>query len=248
MSIDAFAPFCMPPEVRGLVGIFDALGAKNFDAHRVRAFIEAQDAILEAIRDKANIQSLTRDIPTPKLFTFNDTLIIALEASAENEYDAIKGFGVIVRRLISFSLQKKLLFRGAVSIGKYITDERRSLIMGEAVTDAASWYEQFELVGGFATPKASLIIKRHTSTDSRPPYHYVFPYDVPCKQGKRQLVAFNWPKAFFVHGLRPPECQANQEEACLLSLLTQNEMPIGTELKYQNTVEFFKAAPKQDSE
>ncbi|MBI1900490.1 MAG: hypothetical protein HYS13_05170 [Planctomycetia bacterium] len=94
----------------------------------------------------------------PALFTFNDTIVVALESGVDNEYDAIKGFAKIVRRFISYSLTKHLLFRGAFSIGSYILEENQNLIMGSAVTDAASWYDQPELIGspGLLLPEQPL--------------------------------------------------------------------------------------------
>jgi hypothetical protein len=234
-----------PQPVHGIVGIFDALGAKNFGPTQVASYIESQEQILRAVEDKAAGQSLSRNLAIPKLFTFNDTIIIALETNANNEYNAIKGFAKIVRRFISYSLTKSLFFRGAISVGSYIVSEAQNLIMGNAVTDAASWYEQTELIGAVATPKASMIIRQHVLQDSQPPDFLLFETDIPCKQGQRQLYAVNWPKAFYVGGLRPSSCKKGEELACLLRLMAANEVPFGTELKYKNTVDFFTNAPNQ---
>jgi len=234
--------------VHGIVGIFDALGAKNFGPTQVSSYIESQEQILRAVEDKASGQSASRNLATPKLFTFNDTIIIALETDTDNEYNAIKGFAKIVRRFISYSLAKALFFRGAISIGSYIASDAQNLIMGSAVTDAASWYEQTEFIGAAATPKASMIIRQHVLQDPKPPAFLLFETDIPCKQGPRKLYAVNWPKAFYVPGLRPSSCKNGEELACLLRLLTANEVPFGTELKYKNTVDFFSNAPNQQDD
>ncbi|MGE3979221.1 MAG: hypothetical protein AB7F94_16800 [Nitrospira sp.] len=235
-------------EVHGIVGIFDALGAKNFGSAQVSSYIRSQELVLKAVDDKASGQSASRNLAKPKIFTFNDTIIIALDTEAYNEYNAIKGFAKIVRRFISYSLSKSLFFRGAFSIGSYIASDEHNLIMGNAVTDAASWYEQVELIGAVATPKASMIIHQHALQDSKPPDFLLFEADIPCKQGSRKLYAVNWPKAFYVRGLRPPKCEKGQELACLLRLLVTNEVPFGTELKYKHTVDFFTNAPNQETD
>ena len=234
--------------VHGIVGIFDALGAKNFAPEQVSSYIASQDQILNAVEEKAAGQVVSRNLSKPIIFTFNDTIIIALETERNSEYNAIKGFAKILRRFISYSLTKRLFFRGAFSIGSYIVCESQNLIMGNAVTDAASWYEQTEFIGAVATPKASMIIKQHVLQDSKPPEFLLFETDIPCKKGPRKLYAVNWPKAFYVPGLRPSGCDPGQELSCLLRLLVANEVPSGTEHKYTNTVEFFRNSPNQQDE
>jgi len=209
---------------------------------------ESQEHILRAVEEKASDQATSRKLSTPKLFTFNDTIVIALETDANEEYNAIKGFAKIVRRFISYSLTKALFFRGAFSIGSYIVSEPQNLIMGNAVADAASWYEQTEFIGAVATPKASMIIQRHVLEDPSPPDFLLFETDIPCKQGNRRLYAVNWPKAFYVPGLRPRTCKKGKELPYLLGLLVANEVPIGTEHKYNHTISFFKNAPLQQSD
>ena len=234
--------------VHGIVGIFDALGAKTFGPAQVSSYIESQQQILRAVEDKASGQSTSRHLATPRLFTFNDTIVIAMETDASDEYNAIKGFAKIVRRFISYSLTKALFFRGAFSIGSYIVSDAQNLIMGDAVTDAASWYEQTEFIGSVATPKTSMIVRQHILLDSQPPDFLLFETDIPCKRGVQRLYAVNWPKAFYVSGLRPSTCKEGKELACLLSLLAANEVPIGTEHKYKNTIDFFANAPCQQND
>lgn len=117
--------------------------------------------------------------------------------------------------------------------------------MGKAITDAASWYEQTELIGAVATPKASMIIRRHILQDPRPPDFLLFETDIPCKKGAQKLYAVNCPKLFYVKKARTSSCKDSNDLACLLSLLTANEVPINTEHKYKNTIDFFINAPIQ---
>ena len=234
-----------PQSMYGLVGIFDALGAKNFGPSKVASYIESQEQILRAVEDKASNQAESGKLSTPKNFTFNDTIVIALGTDKKGEYNAIKGFARIVRRFLSYSLTKSLFFRGAIAIGDFTCSEEQNLIMGNAVTDAASWYEQPEFIGAIATPKASMIIQKHIIEDADPPNFLLFEVEVLCKKGKQRLFAINWPKAFYISGLRPEICKKGKELSCLLHLLSANEVPIGTEAKYTNTINFFKESPVQ---
>lgn len=236
-----------PIRKKGIVGVFDALGAKNFTDEQLRAYINSHNVILKTLHKKADDQVQVRKLKKPTIFTFNDTVIIALEIGDSDEYEAIKGFAVIVRRFISFSLTKALFFRGAFSIGTYRVSTEHNLLMGNAVTDAASWYEQPEFIGAIATPKMSMRIKGHTMADPKPPLNLFFEHDVPCKsptgQKVQKLFAVNWPKAFFVPSLRPKLCEPKKELVCLLKLLSAREIPLRTEHKYENTIKFFQDAP-----
>ena len=224
------------------------LTISRFGPDRVMSYVKSQRQLLTAIEDKAIGQSASRGLPTPTLFTLGDTIIIAVETVVDKEYDAVKGFAKIVRSFIADSLTKTLFFRGAFSIGSYFVSEAQNLVMGDAVTDAASWHEQLELIGAVATPKASMIIQQHVLQDLRPPDFLLFQTEIPCKQGPRTLFAVNWPKAFYVPGLRPHTCREGHETSCLLSLLAANEVPIGTEHKYTNTIAFFENAPCQQDD
>ncbi|MDZ4784257.1 MAG: hypothetical protein SGJ19_28755 [Planctomycetia bacterium] len=230
----------------GIVGVFDALGVKNFDDDQIRSFVELQDDLRQVVDAKASDQSAARGIFLPKLFTFNDTIIVALEAKDEEIYEAIKGFATIVRRLVSFCLSRAVFLRGAFSIGKYIASDRHNLIMGKAVTDAATWYEKPELIGAIATPKASIVIRKHVSSDigAKQPDFLLFEAEIPCKGGPQRLYAVNWPKACYVRSLRPSGCLEGKELAWLLGLLGAYEIPFGVEHKYRNTIEFFEKAPR----
>ena len=111
--------------------------------------------------------------------------------------------------------------------------------MGPAVSDAAAWYELADWVGINTTPHATLFINsllEQTSTDDI--NHVLVEYDVPLKNGRRMtLKAENWPKGFFLPGLRPEG--RGKPRAAFLTLLGEHRIPIGSEAKYFNTVEFF---------
>lgn len=63
-------------------------------------------------------------------------------------------------------------------------------------------------------------------------------YDVPVKaRPPLRVKAVNWPKAFYVKGLRP--AGEGGARAMLLGFLAQHQAPIGTESKYFNTISFF---------
>lgn len=137
------------------------------------------------------------------------------------------------------SLQNQILFRGSLSVGPfYGVDDDTSTVMGPAVSDAAARYNQPDWIGISATPHASIFIQSLLERSSDDHEMIIVDYDVPLK-GRRavRVKTINWPKAFYVAGLRP--VGTDGARAMLLSLLAQHQTPIGTESKYYNAVAFF---------
>jgi hypothetical protein len=136
------------------------------------------------------------------------------------------------------SLAQGIIFRGALSIGKFYVDGDSNTVMGTAVTDAAAWYDSADWVGITATPHATLVI-RGLLRGSRDLDRLLVDYPVPLKgDTSLDLKAINWPKAFYVKGLRPLK-PGEDARAKFLELLTMHRVPKGAESKYFNTVEFF---------
>ena len=111
--------------------------------------------------------------------------------------------------------------------------------MGPAVSDAAAWYDKADWIGVHATPRASIHIQSLLERATRDLEHVVVDYPVPLKSGNvLNVKAVNWPKGFYVQGLRP-EGHGERTRAKLLSLLREHEIPLGTESKYFNAIRFF---------
>ena len=116
--------------------------------------------------------------------------------------------------------------------------------MGEAVTDAAAWYERANWIGIHATPRATMLIGRLTEEERNEEENselasVLVDYEVPMKDRSHPRVkASIWPKAYFVQSLSP--CAPGQSRrGTLLDLLSKHSVPLGTEEKYFNTVAFY---------
>ena len=135
------------------------------------------------------------------IFTFNDTVLIAFKTDCEPpRLKQIVAFFTILRKFFVDSLAHKILFRGSVAIGTFYADNDSNTVMGQAVTDAAAWYDKADWVGIHATPKATIVItRRWLERDCVTRGHLMLDYDVPLKDGKSVRVkTVNWPKVFFV--------------------------------------------------
>jgi hypothetical protein len=230
----------------GLVAILDALGAANFSSTEVRQFLKARQEVLQLLREKAEDlldNSVGPQIAETKIstFTFNDTIVITFRSGKQAPtLNQTCKFLLVIRKFLVDSLAQGILFRGAIGAGHFYINDDTNTVMGEAVSDAAAWYEEAQWVGVHCTPKCSLSInaqleraKRKTRTQ------IIVDYDVPLKGGKIcRLKAVNWPRIFQLPKINPWGTDV-QPKAKLLELLSAHTIPMGVENKYHNTIQFF---------
>ena len=100
-------------------------------------------------------------------------------------------------------------------------------------------------MGVHATPRATLVIDRWLEHDHCTKGNVMLDYHVPLKDGSTvRAKAVNWPKVFFVNSIRPCVCGDDAREK-FLEFLSMHPVPLGTERKYFNSVEFFDVAVKK---
>lgn len=227
--------------INGIVCLIDALGAKNFSDSDNINFLKSRKVIRRAIKEKCSDQIEARDIEDPKVAIFNDTIVIAIEitASEGSEYNSIKAMGIIVRKLISDGISKGIFFRGAIGTGNYFIDLPNDTIIGQAVTDAANWYESTEFIGCILSPRLGFILNKYRVSDKSPPTHIFVDSKIQTKDGEREMICVNWPKALLVSSIRPEGCIKDKELSYLYEKFGNNLIPQKTEMKYYNTLIFF---------
>jgi hypothetical protein len=227
------------PEHNGFIAILDALGAANYSESDIVNFLESRQRVLSLLGSKVEAVLGRLAANRVSTFTFNDTVVIAYRVERSVSLDGISAFGTLLRHFEVKSIANGILFRGAMSIVTFISDEETNTIMGRAVTDAAAWYDKADWVGISATPQATLLIRAHEQQAGKDVGRVLIDYPVPMKDHTNpSLRAVNWPKGFYVKGLRPLSGNENPRARCL-ELLARSGIPKGTETKYFNTVEFF---------
>lgn len=227
------------PERNGFIAILDALGAANYSESEILQFLKSRQRVLSLLSSKADAVLGRLDASRISTFTFNDTVVIAYQVEQPVSVDDISAFGTVLRHFEVKSIENGILFRGAMSIGTFYLDDSTNTIMGRAVTDAAAWYDKADWVGISATPQATLLIRAHEQQAGEDVGRVLIDYPVPMKdQTNSSLRAVNWPKGFYVTGLRPLSGNEHPRAKCL-ELLARSGIPKGTETKYFNTVEFF---------
>ena len=228
----------------GVVCLVDALGAKNYGDDETINFLESRKVIRKALDDKVADEVSSRSIEKPQIALFNDTIIIAIECKpdSEGEKDSIAAMAIIVRKLISDGISKGIFFRGAIGIGKFFSDLENDTIIGQAVSDAASWYESPNFVGCILTPRLAFVLQKHFK-ESEPTHVGVYiPYRVSTKDGAKEMFCVNWPRAFFLNSIRPKECEKGKELQFLYKKIGESYFPKVADEKFLNTVDFFKAS------
>jgi hypothetical protein len=224
---------------QGLVTILDALGASNYKGREIDQFQKSRELVLEELRAKAARILGRIDARRVTIFTFNDTVVITHETEKDIILQDVEAFGELIRRFEVRSLANGILFRGSIAIGHFYADSDTHIVMGEAVADAAAWYERADWIGIAATPQATLIIQSLIEQGHNDIGRLMVDYSVPIKDGPAIILkAVNWPKAFFVRGMTPCAHGENKRAKCF-SLLAQHGIPSGTESKYFNSIKFF---------
>jgi hypothetical protein len=230
----------------GIVAILDALGAATYGDAEIVRFRDSREIVLQLFNQKA--ADIFGDIRKEniKTFTFNDTILFVLvTGSNPPTLKQIADFFRLMRKFLVDSMANKILFRGSIAIGTFYADDENNTVMGEAVTDAAAWYEKAEWIGVHATPRASLIIQRNLETNDQDKQNVLLDYDVPLHRGSTvSAKAVNWPKVFFVKSITPCRDGTKPREK-LLAFLAEHTIPHGVQDKYFNTVAFFDAVVKK---
>jgi hypothetical protein len=227
--------------VQGLVAILDALGTKLLSLAEAIEFVSLRDKIMESTARVIETGLPGLDKSRLKTFTFNDTLIYTYEPPGGLTLAEVERFCHVLRVAETLSITMKHPFRGAFAVGEFFVGDERT-VLGPAVSDAASWFEAADWIGVHATPHATMFIQ---SLLERSPAakleHVLVDYDVPVTKdkSKRRLKAVNWPKGFFISGLRPSGNGTTR--GLVLSSLAQRRVPKDTESKYFNAIEFFDA-------
>ena len=229
---------------QGLVAVLDALGASTYSDRQVERFIDARAQVLGSLHQAADdfeIDGKRGELEGTRLstFTFGDTLLVAYASDGDLSAAILVRFFALVRQFLYESLLNDMLFRGAIGVGTFFVDDSSNTVMGEAVSDAAAWYEAADWIGAIATPRTSLLIEKLMGPGTPKKRWAVLEYDVPLKGNQfRKLKCVNWPKVFLIERMRP-QGSHRDPRVRMLECLTKNAMPVGTESKYTNSVAFF---------
>jgi len=243
----------------GVVAMLDALGAKNLSMEESHNFLKKVDDFIVSISKHTNFELEQVGVSTkPELSVFGDTIIYTWDLH-ESKYPNIQLLAVAqwLRPAIVSGLMHGILWRGALAMGDYLWSE--SVVLGPAVSDAASWCQEADWIGIIATPNCSQRISELNAFIQSDFYkqnnkeiidiseRYV-KYPVPLRDGTiRQLYAINWPRQYtFVKEIKESNNKQLIKEAFEFPVdrmffwqLQSFPIPKGTEIKFEHTEMFF---------
>jgi hypothetical protein len=220
----------------GIVVILDALGASAYSDEKIEIFLSARSKLNKILNEQASDMYDLSGLETPTTYTFGDTLIVVQELSdKENIGTHILAFSMLLQNYLYHSLEEGILFRGAFSIGSYLEDESSNTVMGQAISDAASWYEKSDWMGLTSTPKTNNVLEFHFDNDELNDPEFICYYPVPMKDGgKTDLYTVSWAGRFF-----HDENEVPKPREKFIGILKELPVPLGTESKFSNTKEYF---------
>lgn len=246
----------------GIVCILDLLGAKNFDIQNAEEFLDNRDEIINTATENVQKEELAPLNIALEKFTFGDTILFCwdltggtgkkMEVTKKLQLCLIRA-GHLINQFITLGVSKGLPFRGAISIGSYLSE--KSTVIGPAVADAASWYEQADWIGVMATPSAGFHIRefvelgKHLAErdgeesslmEDQFSKFFVEYEKVPIKKSgasdKMRLWVSSWP---FILKRTADDIPA-KEFHMFSQFIARMPVPKGTESKYFNTENFFR--------
>jgi hypothetical protein len=230
---------------RGLVAVLDALGVSLMTLNDAAEFVRLRDEIFQFTENVLETKLPGLEMKRLKRSTLNDTVVYTYETPGGVDLDEVERFCHVLRLFETRSITSAIPFRGALALGEFYMGDPQT-VLGPAVVDAATWYEQADWVGIHATPHATMSIDAllKQSVVNRTLAHVLVDYPVPLKgdaskdRPKPILKAINWPKGFYLSHTRPDG--NGTTEGLVLAQLTKRRMPKGTEAKYFNAMEFFR--------
>jgi len=243
-------------ENHGLVVVLDAMGVRDLDIEQTKVFLANFHAWLviadvfkdASCREKNPLETTIQSLYPPEMVVCQDTIFITWNV-IDREADvalAIKLGDMLLKSLVH-ALNRKLLFRGAISVGSFISHEitipsqnsnerKFKVVVGPAVRDAWNWHDRAEWMGVVATPSMGIKLSSEQErrlVESKPPFEEFVRYPVPLKDEKAsEMWCVAWPRELI---------RASGEKARerMLQYMEGFEVPRGTENKYSNTLQFF---------
>jgi hypothetical protein len=148
------------------------------------------------------------------MYMFGDTLIVTWAVGNDRRAQmSILMWALVIREFIPVGFNLSLRIRGALAFGDFmvVRDEHGTSILGDAVNEAASWYEKADWIGIILTPKCGEVLEESFSIFATHGHEIgvseedliktldgaLVLYPVPLKgQKQKELWAIGWPRTF----------------------------------------------------
>jgi hypothetical protein len=166
----------------GVVTFLDILGWKGIYSRHGNPL----PTLRELLNGIGKAQQKTRGLITGKteVKSISDTIAILSTCTPEEVSQAIEAHGILCSWAIPTSITLQIPLRGATSAGKF--ENQENAFIGEAIDEAASWYEHSDWIGVHLTPSAQFLFKPRSDT------HWIA-YAAPLKANYKSVpYCVNW--------------------------------------------------------
>lgn len=259
----------------GIVVIVDALGVSDYpiaDCEKIINNFEElnfqKEEFLKLFNNEPSkpewegAQTLSNIMKNVKTSEFGDSTILAFPIEEKYSIENFVAIYLIAAHLctvICQGLTFKVPFRGAISVGKFICNDKRFL--GPAISDVADWYETTEWFGIIFSPTAQLWLSTLIEKNKNNPGgaslmtcfdNFICKYKIPLKSSLKETLISQinsddffvvaWPS--FFHYASIVDKQDKDKEVfsgkwAFDLVLSDLPKPKGTELKFKNSIDFF---------
>jgi len=236
----------------GAVLLLDALGAGRLDVEGSTQFLKVSQTFRESLRSVMDSISkhgefLDHETRPVEMHAFGDSVFFAWEAGAapDGQYpitDALAMASVASTVGLAWAVRKGTLFRGALTVGNYVTDGE--VAIGPAAADAAYWYEEPKAALVILTPQAATQWEAALESDKVGTSKQVLAdafteFVVPLKRvGDKRMWTIPWPRHFSVQ-VETDEKEEAAPRQVLLEIFEKMEAPPKAGVILLNTVKYF---------
>jgi len=246
----------------GFIVMLDALGVKSRNIDETNDFLDKYGVI------RNRLPYAVKQIQSLKIALMQDTIIYCFvydnqSPSVLDDHpiklrDLLYIIGAHLFHFVQFAFENGLAFRGVISKGAFIIDDTVSesseissnIVVGPAIYDAASWYEESNWIGIMTTPQLSLLIDKWIVSVGPASFEAVFrKYDVPLKNSIAQQVwCLNWPCSYWTEKPKYqdviPEYNIIEGDKKFMDDFERMKKSSSDAIKYVNTLAYYNYIKK----
>lgn len=215
----------------GLVSYVDILGTKEFWTNSDSQNMPIKWNKLVKKFQKILEMTVKNDVKTT-FNSFSDTMIITLESKNINYL--LKKFGMAAWSMIPESIKLDMPIRGCFAIGKFFHEG--DFFVGDAITEAAKYYERPQWIGITASPSAHTKIEKWSKQDPSM-FTYYHRYPIPLNRSfEQEAWAIKWPE---LHDITNSYNGSSEDILNLINEKLENVTDVDVALKWRNTRKFY---------
>ena len=226
------------PKRNGVIVLLDALGVREIwkDGNSNEAM--KSWTFFTQNFEKQIKKGLGRSIKT-QFSSFSDTIVITAYGK-KIEKILIDIAPILASRIID-SMYLGFPIRGCISIGEFY--QKKNLIIGKAINEAAEYYELPQWIGISATPSANLQLEKMENSKSGTVSNVYQRFDIPLKKSiELNAWAVDWIKTSYDYIDKLQKSQTTGAFSDIPQIIyekTKRSPNLSAALKWRNTAKFY---------